>query len=41
VLKFSEFSRRRFLTTAGASAATAIFLKGYIGNPPEFDQNLM
>jgi bicarbonate transport system substrate-binding protein len=32
---FSQFSRRRFLTTAGASAASAVFLKGCLGNPPE------
>ena len=30
----SRFSRRRFLTTAGASATTAVFLKGCLGNPP-------
>lgn len=30
-----QFSRRRFLVTAGASAATAVFLKGCMGNPPD------
>jgi bicarbonate transport system substrate-binding protein len=29
------FSRRRFLLTAGASAAGSILLKGCLGNPPE------
>jgi bicarbonate transport system substrate-binding protein len=33
----SRFSRRRFLTTAGASATTAVFLKGCLGNPPSSD----
>jgi bicarbonate transport system substrate-binding protein len=33
--KFSNFSRRRFLFTAGASAASSIFLKGCLGNPPD------
>jgi bicarbonate transport system substrate-binding protein len=32
---FSRFSRRRFLLTAGASAAGSIFLKGCLGNPPD------
>lgn len=31
----SDFSRRRFLITAGASAAGSIFLKGCLGNPPD------
>ncbi len=31
---FSQFTRRKFLTTAGASAAAAVFLKGCAGNPP-------
>ncbi|MFM7447485.1 MAG: CmpA/NrtA family ABC transporter substrate-binding protein [Leptolyngbyaceae cyanobacterium] len=31
---FSQFTRRKFLTTAGASAAAAVFLKGCLGNPP-------
>lgn len=31
---FSRVSRRRFLLTAGASAAGSIFLKGCLGNPP-------
>ncbi|NJO39367.1 MAG: ABC transporter substrate-binding protein [Cyanobacteria bacterium CRU_2_1] len=31
---FSRYSRRQFLTTAGASAAGAVFLKGCVGNPP-------
>lgn len=31
---FSQFTRRKFLTTAGASAAAAVFLKGCTGNPP-------
>ncbi|HBY77014.1 MAG TPA: bicarbonate-binding protein, partial [Cyanobacteria bacterium UBA11148] len=30
----SNFSRRRFLLTAGASAAGSILLKGCLGNPP-------
>ncbi|HEY9632732.1 MAG TPA: CmpA/NrtA family ABC transporter substrate-binding protein [Coleofasciculaceae cyanobacterium] len=33
--KFSNFSRRRFLFTAGASAASSILLKGCLGNPPD------
>jgi bicarbonate transport system substrate-binding protein len=32
---FSRFTRRRFLATAGVSAASAVFLKGCLGNPPE------
>ncbi|MGH2415988.1 MAG: ABC transporter substrate-binding protein, partial [Microcystaceae cyanobacterium] len=32
---FSPLSRRRFLTTATVSAASALFLKGCLGNPPE------
>jgi bicarbonate transport system substrate-binding protein len=31
----SNFSRRRFLLTAGASAAGSILLKGCLGNPPD------
>jgi bicarbonate transport system substrate-binding protein len=31
----SNFSRRRFLTTAVASGAGAVLLKGCVGNPPE------
>lgn len=31
---FSAFSRRRFLVTAGGSAAVSILLKGCLGNPP-------
>jgi bicarbonate transport system substrate-binding protein len=31
---FSRLTRRKFLTTAGASAAGAVFLKGCVGNPP-------
>lgn len=30
----SEFSRRQFLLTAGASAIASVFLKGCVGNPP-------
>lgn len=33
----SQFSRRKFLITAGASAASSILLKGCLGNPPEFN----
>ncbi|NJM69200.1 MAG: ABC transporter substrate-binding protein [Scytonema sp. RU_4_4] len=36
---FSKFSRRRFLLTAGASAAGSILLKGCLGNPPDFGSN--
>jgi bicarbonate transport system substrate-binding protein len=32
---FSNLSRRRFLFTAGVSAAGSIFLKGCLGNPPD------
>jgi bicarbonate transport system substrate-binding protein len=35
VSNFSGFSRRKFLTTATVSAASAFFLKGCLGNPPE------
>ncbi len=31
----TNFSRRRFLLTAGASAAGSILLKGCLGNPPD------
>ncbi len=31
---FSGFSRRRFLATAGISAASTVLLKGCVGNPP-------
>jgi bicarbonate transport system substrate-binding protein len=31
----SNFSRRKFLLTAGVSAAGSIFLKGCLGNPPD------
>lgn len=31
---FSRVTRRKFLVTAGASAAGAVFLKGCVGNPP-------
>ncbi|BBD57624.1 bicarbonate transport system substrate-binding protein [Nostoc sp. HK-01] len=31
---FNQFSRRKFILTAGASAS-AVFLKGCLGNPPE------
>lgn len=30
-----QFSRRRFLLTAGATTATSILLKGCLGNPPD------
>ena len=34
--EFSErFSRRKFLITAGVSAAGSVLLKGCLGNPPE------
>ncbi|NMG07438.1 CmpA/NrtA family ABC transporter substrate-binding protein [Brasilonema sp. UFV-L1] len=36
---FSRFSRRRFLLTAGASAAGSILLHGCLGNPPDFGSN--
>ena len=32
---FSRVSRRKFLATAGASAAASILLKDCLGNPPE------
>ncbi|WP_013321847.1 CmpA/NrtA family ABC transporter substrate-binding protein [Gloeothece verrucosa] len=32
---FSQYSRRKFLLTASASAAAAVFLKGCVGNPPD------
>jgi bicarbonate transport system substrate-binding protein len=31
----NNFSRRRFLATAGATAVTSLLLKGCLGNPPE------
>lgn len=31
---FSRTSRRQFLLTAGAAAASSILLKGCLGNPP-------
>ena len=34
----SQFSRRKFLYTAGVSAASALFLKSCAGNPPEATQ---
>jgi bicarbonate transport system substrate-binding protein len=36
---FSKFSRRRFLVTAGASAASSVLLKGCLGNPPTSASN--
>ena len=30
-----NFSRRRFLLTTGASTASAVVLKGCLGNPPD------
>ena len=36
---FSKFSRRRFLVTAGASAASSVLLKGCLGNPPSTASN--
>jgi bicarbonate transport system substrate-binding protein len=36
---FARFSRRKFITTAIASGAGAILLKGCVGNPPEFQPN--
>lgn len=35
----SDVSRRRFFVTAGATAFSAIFLKGCLGNPPERNSN--
>jgi bicarbonate transport system substrate-binding protein len=32
---FSRLSRRKFLTTAAVTAASSVFLKGCLGNPPE------
>ena len=32
----SQFSRRKFLVTAGASAVGSLFLKGCVGNPPGY-----
>ena len=32
---FSNYTRRRFLLTAGASAAASLLLKGCLGNPPD------
>ncbi|HEY9846336.1 MAG TPA: CmpA/NrtA family ABC transporter substrate-binding protein [Candidatus Caenarcaniphilales bacterium] len=31
----TEFSRRKFLATAGASAVASVLLKGCLGNPPD------
>ena len=31
----NNFSRRRFLATAGATALSSVLLKGCLGNPPE------
>ncbi|MBW4680478.1 MAG: ABC transporter substrate-binding protein [Microcoleus vaginatus WJT46-NPBG5] len=31
----AQYSRRKFLITAGASAVGSVFLKGCLGNPPE------
>lgn len=36
---FSRMSRRNFLYTAGASAASSILLKGCVGNPPSATNN--
>jgi len=36
---FSRFSRRRFLVTAGVSAASSVLLKGCLGNPPTSASN--
>jgi bicarbonate transport system substrate-binding protein len=33
--QFLSLSRRKFLVTAGASAAASVLLKGCVGNPPE------
>ncbi|MEP0885584.1 ABC transporter substrate-binding protein [Trichocoleus sp. ST-U3] len=35
----SNFSRRRFLLTAGVSAASSVLLKGCLGNPPSTASN--
>lgn len=32
--EFSRLNRRKFIATAGVSAASALFLKGCLGNPP-------
>jgi bicarbonate transport system substrate-binding protein len=32
----NQFSRRKFLLTAGASAVGSVLLKGCLGNPPEY-----
>ncbi|MFB2919385.1 CmpA/NrtA family ABC transporter substrate-binding protein [Aerosakkonema funiforme] len=32
----NQFSRRKFLVTAGASAVGSVLLKGCLGNPPEY-----
>jgi bicarbonate transport system substrate-binding protein len=37
---FSQFSRRKFITTAIASGAGAILLKGCVGNPSEFQTTI-
>jgi bicarbonate transport system substrate-binding protein len=37
--RFESVSRRRFLLTAGATAATSVLLKGCLGNPPETATN--
>ncbi|MGV0027283.1 CmpA/NrtA family ABC transporter substrate-binding protein [Phormidesmis priestleyi] len=37
--RFESVSRRRFLLTAGATAATSVLLKGCVGNPPETATN--
>lgn len=37
--EFSMLTRRRFMATAGVSAASAIFLKGCLGNPPSDTAN--
>lgn len=36
---FSNYSRRKFLFTAGVSAASSILLKGCLGNPPSATVN--
>ncbi|MBD2089379.1 ABC transporter substrate-binding protein [Microcoleus sp. FACHB-1515] len=33
-MSFSQYSRRKFLATAGASVAGSVLLKGCVGNPP-------
>jgi bicarbonate transport system substrate-binding protein len=37
--RFEWVSRRRFLLTAGATAASSVLLKGCLGNPPETATN--